>query len=155
MSSIALVASSHIDTFARDHLPPPSQWPQFIFDRSEVTYPDYLNATHELLDANVIQGKGLNPALHGRSALGESFTWTYSNLLEKVDSIAHVLTKELGLVAGNRLLLRGGNSPMMAACFLAGIKAGLVMVPTMPLLRANELSKIIEKAEIKIGRAHV
>lgn len=151
MSSAALVASSHIDTFARDHLPPPSQWPQFIFDRSEVTYPDYLNATHELLDANVIQGKGLNPALHGRSALGESFTWTYSNLLEKVDSIAHVLTKELGLVAGNRLLLRGGNSPMMAACFLAGIKAGLVMVPTMPLLRANELSKIIEKAEINVA----
>jgi len=147
MSNLGLAPTSHTDTFARKHLPPASQWPRFLFDPPELHYPDWLNVTHELVDAHVIQGKGYRPALHGIDAQGP-FTWTYFQLKQKVDAIAHVLTKEMGLVSGNRLLLRGGNSPMMAACFLAGLKAGLVMVPTMPLLRASELSKIIDKAQI-------
>jgi 2-aminobenzoate-CoA ligase len=86
--------------------------------------------------------------VHGRNAQG-AFHWTYAQLQAQIDGIAHVLTKDMGLVSGQRLLLRGGNSPMMAACFLAGIKAGLVVVPTMPLLRAAELKQIIDKAQVQ------
>src|SRR5690606_38595997 len=62
--------------------------------------------------------------------------------------IAHVLVEELGLIQGNRVLLRGANSPMLAACWLAVLKAGGVAVGTMPLLRAKELGDIIRIANI-------
>jgi 2-aminobenzoate-CoA ligase len=143
-----LSPSSHADSFARDHLPPAAQWPEFIFDRPEVQYPAQINATHELVDVHVHAGHGERPALYGRHAQGV-FCWTYAQLRDQVDRIAHVLTKDLGLVSGNRLLLRGGNSPMMAACWLAGVKAGLVVVPTMPLLRSAELQQIIDKAQVQ------
>jgi len=143
-----LSPSSHVDSFARDHLPPASQWPTFLFDRPEVQYPAQINAAHELVDAQVLAGRGDRPALYGRNA-GGVFCWTYAQLRDKVDRIAQVLTQEMGLVSGNRLLLRGGNSPMMAACWLAGVKAGLVLVPTMPLLRSAELQQIIDKAQVQ------
>ncbi len=143
----ALAASAHQDTFARDRLPPADQWPVFLFDQPEVQYPEQLNATAELVDRHVAQGKGARVALHGEDAHG-SYSWTYQQLQEKINQIAHVLTHDMGLVSGNRLLLRGANTPLMAACCLAGIKAGLVVVPTMPLLRATELKAIIDKAQI-------
>ena len=144
----ALAPSSHQDTFARDRLPPASQWPVFLFDRPEVQYPEQLNATVELVDRHVAQGLGDRPALHGVNAQGP-FTWTYAQLQQQVDRIAQVLTRDMGLVSGNRLLLRGGNTPMMAACWLAAVKAGLVTVPTMPLLRSAELKQIIDKAQVR------
>lgn len=147
MASHALLSSSHLDTFVHSQLPPTAQWPTFIFDRPELAYPEQLNVTTELVDAHIKQGQGARPALHGHNGT-TAFTWSYAELQQHVDSIAHVLTHDMGLVAGNRLLLRGGNTPMMGACFLAGLKAGLVMVPTMPLLRAAELNQVIQKANI-------
>jgi len=143
-----LAPSSHADTFARDRLPPADQWPVFLFDRPELQYPAQINCAVELVDHHVAQGEGGRTAVHGRNAQG-AFHWTYAQLQAQIDGIAHVLTKDMGLVSGQRLLLRGGNSPMMAACFLAGIKAGLVVVPTMPLLRAAELKQIIGKAQVQ------
>jgi 2-aminobenzoate-CoA ligase len=143
-----LAPSSHSDTFARDHLPPVDQWPVFLFDRVEVQYPEQLNACVALLDTQIAAGHGDRPAVHGVGAQGP-FTWTYHTLNDQVDRIAHVLTQDMGLVSGNRLLLRGGNSPMIAACWLAALKAGLVVVPTMPLLRSAELQKIIDKAQVQ------
>ena len=147
MTSQPMTHSSHVDTFARDHLPPAEQWPVFLFDAPELQYPELLNVTSELVDSHISQGRAANPALHGQSVDGP-FTWSYQTLQQKVDQIAFVLTRDMGLVAGNRLLLRGANSPMMAACFLAGLKAGLVMVPTMPLLRAAELHTVMDKAQV-------
>lgn len=147
MASHALLPSSHVDTFVRSQLPPPAQWPMFNFDRPELAYLAQLNVSTELVDIHVAQGHGKNPALHGHNGTA-SFTWSYAELQKHVDQIAHVLTQDMGLLPGNRLLLRGGNTPMMAACFLAGLKAGLVMVPTMPLLRAAELHQVIDKAQI-------
>ncbi len=150
MSDQALAPSSHVDTFTRDRLPPTGQWPVFVFDRPEVRYPAQINCAVELVDRHVREGRGGRIALHGTSAPGggEPFSWTYSQLQDQVHRIAQVLTRDMGLVPGNRLLLRGGNSPMMAACFLAAIQAGLVVVPTMPLLRAAELAQIIDKAQV-------
>lgn len=147
MSNTTLLPSSLVDTFARDSLPPADQWPLFIFERPEVQYPDQLNVVHELVDRHILAGNGKLPALHGQTSDGP-FTWTYEQLQQQVDRIAHVLVTDMGLTSGNRLLLRGANSPMTAACWLAGIKAGLVLVPTMPLLRSAELQKIIDKAQI-------
>ena len=87
-------------------------------------------------------------AVRGVDATGP-MGWTYAQLQTKVNQIAHVLVHDMGLKSGERLLLRGGNSPMMAACFLAALKAGLVVVPTMPLLRASELKQILDKAQVK------
>jgi 2-aminobenzoate-CoA ligase len=138
-----MAPSGYRDGFARAHLPPPGQWPALCFDLPELHYPARLNATAVLLDAAVAGGAGARIAL-----VGERDTWTYGALQDKVDRIAHVLVRDLGLVSGNRVLLRGANTPMMAACILAVFKAGCIAVPTMPLLRARELGVIIDKARV-------
>ncbi len=143
-----LLPSSHTDTFTRERLPPKDQWPVI---NAELDYSDTLNVTAELVDKHVREGRGQRIAMHGVThidTLSGEFSWTYAELQDKVNRIAQVLTDDLGLVPGNRILLRGGNSPMMAACLLATMKAGLVAVPTMPLLRASELVTILEKGHI-------
>ena len=131
--------SAYTDHFAREHLPPRELWPQLRFDLPELQYPSRLNCAAELLAT----GEAGKTAIHGVHV-----TWTYAQLREKVDRIAHALRGTMGLQAGNRVLLRGANTPMMAACILAVVKAGCIAVPTMPLLRARELSAIASKAEI-------
>jgi 2-aminobenzoate-CoA ligase len=146
-----LLPSTHVDTFTRGHLPPSDQWPVFMADLPELNYPDQLNCAVELVDRHVQGGRGDRIALHGVSDFntgGGDFSWTYAQLQDKSNRIAQVLTQDMGLVPGNRILLRGGNSPMMAACLLGALKAGLVAVPTMPLLRAGELAQIIDKAQV-------
>ena len=143
MSAAEMSPSAHVDSFARDHLPPADQWPEFVFDLPELHYPERLNCVAELLDRHVAHGRGARTAV-----LGDALTWRYADLQRQVDRIAHVLRADLGLVPGNRVLLRGANHPMMAAAILAVFKAGLVAVPTMPLLRARELGIIIDKARV-------
>jgi 2-aminobenzoate-CoA ligase len=139
----AVEPSAHLDQFAREHLPPQDQWPDLVFDLPELEYPSRLNCVAQLLDRAVEQGGGARIALHG-----EHLTWTYAQLKEKVDRIAHVLRGPMGLAPGNRVLLRGANHPMMAAAVLAVLKAGLIAVPTMPLLRARELDVIMSRASV-------
>jgi 2-aminobenzoate-CoA ligase len=139
----ALAPSAYEDGFARANLPPAETWPEFIFELPELNYPARLNCVSELLDAAVAKGWGERTAL-----VGARETLSYSALRERVDRIAHVLRRDLNLVTGNRVLVRGANCPMMAACILAVIKAGCIAVPTMPLLRARELGKIVEKAQV-------
>ena len=131
------------DSFVRDHLPPADQWPEFIFERPELQFPERMNATVELLDKAIAEGHGERPAI-----VGEHGTWTYRELQQQVDRIAHVLVEDMGLISGNRVLLRSANNPMVAACWLAVLKAGGVAVATMPLLRAKELKDVIRIANI-------
>ncbi|MFZ6648184.1 AMP-binding protein [Undibacterium sp. TJN25] len=142
MSTLVRSGSAHLDTFAFDHLPPREQWPDLLFPLPELQYPGRLNCVVELLDACVKK----HPDKMAIVTYDES--WSYAFLLEQVNRIAHVLTADLKLVPGNRVLLRGANNPMMAACILAVFKAGCIAVPTMPLLRARELAAIINKAEV-------
>ena len=135
--------TAHVDTFARDNLPPRSEWPEFVFELPELKYPARLNCATELLDKPVTRGYGHRIAL--RSPDGEC---TYTQLFTQTNRLANVLVREMGVRPGNRVLLRGPNNPMMAACWLAVMKAGGVCVATMPLLRAKELTEIIAKAEI-------
>ena len=135
--------TAHLDTFARDSLPPREEWPELIFDLPELQYPPRLNCAVELLDRMVAAGHGERIAL--RTPDGAC---TYRQLLARANRIAHVLRDDLKLVPGNRVLLRGPNNPMMAACWFAVIKAGCIAVATMPLLRAKELKPIIVKARI-------
>lgn len=138
-----MTQSAHLDSFVRDHLPPADQWPELIFERPELQFPDRLNACAELLEKAIEEGHGDRPAI-----IGASTRWTYRALLNQVNRIAAVLVEDLALVPGNRVLLRGGNNPMLAACWLAVLKAGGVAVPTMPLLRAKELGDVIRIAEV-------
>ena len=142
--------TAHVDTFARDHLPPSEQWPELIFELPELQYPKRLNCAAELLDEIVAGGRGERKVIHALVD-GEAVSCTYRQLLQRANQIAHVLVEDLGLKPGNRVLLRAPNNPMMAACWFAVIKAGLIAVPTMPLLRAKELQQIIAKA--KVGAA--
>ena len=139
-----MTRSAHVDTFTRDHLPPQAQWPEFVLDLPEFQFPGQLNCVAELLDAWVARGQGDRPCVRGAGGL----TWTYAQLQAMVNRIANVLVVEQGLVPGNRVLLRGANSPMLAACWLAVVKAGGVAVGTMPLLRARELTIITNKAQV-------
>ena len=139
-----MTPSAHVDSFARDHLPPREQWPEFIFEGPELQFPQRLNAVRQLLDRAVLAGQGARPCLID----GQGTVWSYQDLLKTVNRICRVLVEDLGLRTGNRVLLRGANSPMLAACFLAVIKAGGVAVGSMPMLRARELKQIIQKAQI-------
>ncbi len=135
--------SAHIDTFARDHLPPAEQWPVMkTHGISELEYPPRLNAAVELLDRNVERGLGPRPCLRTENEI-----WSYQKLLEFANRIANLL-KSRGLAPGERVLLRDANSPMLAACWFAVLKAGGIAVATMPQLRAQELAAIVTKAKI-------
>ena len=141
-----MASSGHVDSFARDNLPPRGQWPEFRFDLPELRYPERLNCVTKFLDRWVASGEGGRPCL-----ISLTETLTYAELSERVNRIANVLTKELGVVPGNRVLLRAANNPMMVAAYLAAIKAGAVVVATMPLLRAKELSYPIAKGKIALA----
>ncbi|MCZ8131765.1 MAG: AMP-binding protein [Steroidobacteraceae bacterium] len=136
--------TSHVDTFARDRLPPPSQWPLLTFDRPELQYPERINCGVVLCDDAVAEGHGDRVAIHSDAGV-----WTYRHLLEQANRIANVLVRELGVVPGNRVLLRAANGPMLACAWLAVMKAGAIAVTTMPLLRAKELRQIAAKAAIR------
>ncbi len=141
-----MTASAHLDSFARDNLPPRAQWPDFRFDLPELKYPERMNCAVELLDRWVAGGGGSHPCL-----IAPAESLTYAQLAERVNRIANALTRDLGLLPGHRVLLRGPNSPMMVAAYLAVIKAGGVVVATMPLLRAKEIAYPIAKAKIRLA----
>ena len=136
-----LSPTGHVDTFARDHLPPADQWPVLEFTTPALNHPERLNAGVELLDAVIAAHGADRPAL--RTPDGTS--WTNGELKERVDQVAHVLVDDLGLVPGNRVLLRSPNNPWTVAAWLAVLKAGGVVVTTMAALRATELVPIVEK----------
>ncbi|WP_417513342.1 AMP-binding protein [Minwuia sp.] len=136
--------TGHTDTFARDHLPAEDQQPDFLL--SGFDYPDHINVGVELTDRLVAQGFGDNTAL-----IGNGRRRTYKELADWTNRIAHALIEDYGVRPGNRVLIRSANNPAMVACWLAATKAGAVVVNTMPMLRAAELSKIVDKAEIRLA----
>ena len=144
--SLFLGPSGHVDDFTRRNLPPSELWPELLLDRAEFQYPEYLNAAVELTDRNVEKGFGDHIAL-----IGNGRQRTYKELADWSNRLAHALVENYGVKPGNRVLIRSGNNPALVAAWLAATKAGAVVVNTMPLLRAGELSKIIDKAEIALA----
>ncbi|MDX2008325.1 MAG: AMP-binding protein [Meiothermus sp.] len=134
--------TAHQDRFTLEHLPPLSEWPELIFTLPELHYPERLNCAAELLD------KMAERHPDRLCVQSPEVRWTYGDLLQKANRIARVLTEDLGLIPGNRVLLRSANNPMLVAAWFAVMKAGGVAVATMPLLRAKELTEIISKAEV-------
>lgn len=136
--------SAHIDTFTRDNLPPKEMWPVFLTE--DFAYPEYMNVGRILTDAMVERGFGDHTAL-----IGNGRQRTYKELADWTNRLAHALVEDYGVKPGNRVLIRSANNPAMVACWLAATKAGAVVVNTMPMLRAGELSKIVDKAEISVA----
>ena len=134
--------SAYVDTFAADNLPRRELWPEFRFDVPEVRYPARINCAAELLDRMAAKAGG---RIVIRTPDGQC---TYAQFMAQANRIAHVLVNDMGLVPGNRVLLRGPNNPMMAACWFAVMKAGGIVVATMPLLRSKEITEIVTKAEV-------
>jgi 2-aminobenzoate-CoA ligase len=138
--------SAHVDTFTRDNLPPFDQWPDLLLDRPEFQYSDRLNAAVELTDRMVERGFGDRIAL-----IGNGRRRTYKELADWSNRVAHALVENYGIKPGNRVLIRSGNNPALVACWLAATKAGAVVINTMPLLRAGELTKIVDKAQVSLA----
>jgi 2-aminobenzoate-CoA ligase len=141
-----LSPSAHTDTFCRDNLPPDDQWPDLDLATAGLRYPERLNAADELLDATITS---FGP--DRRCVLSPQETWTYGDLAARARQVARVLTEDLGLVPGNRVLLRGPNNPWLAACWLGVLKAGGVAVATMPMLRTTELTSICAIARVELA----
>jgi 2-aminobenzoate-CoA ligase len=139
-----LSVSAHLDTFTRDRLPPADEWPDLLL--AGFDYPERLNAAVEFTDAMVGKGFGDNTAL-----IGNGRHRTYKELTDWTNRIARALVEDYGVRPGNRVLIRSANNPAMVACWLAATKAGAVVVNTMPMLRAGELTQIIDKAEISLA----
>jgi 2-aminobenzoate-CoA ligase len=133
-----LLPSAHVDTFCRDHLPPAEQWPELSFDLPELRYPERLNCATALLDDVVARHGADRPCL---LQPGQP-PWSYADLLTAANRIARVLVEDLGIVPGNRVLLRGPNNQWLSAAWFGALKAGAVLVTTMPLLRSGELRTI-------------
>lgn len=141
---------AHVDTFARDHLPPQELWPDLLIPEGSVfDYPERLNCAVELLDRMIEAGHGDRPLVHF-----EGGAWTYDQFRQQADRIAHVLVDDLGLVPGERVLLHGPNTPLFAASWFAIVKAGGIVVATMPLLRAGELAYTLDRARIRLALCH-
>src|SRR5258707_15625001 len=137
-----MIPSGHTDTFTRDNLPPREQWPQFVFSLPELNYPDRFNCVTDFVDRWVAGGQGDRLAV-----LSPAETLTYAQLAERINRIANVLTRDLGLVPGNRVLLRAPNNAMAIAAYLAVIEAGGVVGGTLPVLRAEGLSYLVTQAK--------
>jgi len=136
--------SAHVDTFTRENLPPRDQWPEFIFPLPELSYPPTLNCAADMLDRHAESGYGAR-----RCLVTDAEVWSYSDLLARSNQVAHALVDEMGLVPGNRVLLRGPNNPWLVASWLGVVKAGGVAVTTMPLLRPRELETMIDIAHVQ------
>ena len=136
--------TAHTDTFSRDNLPPFDQWPDL--PQQGFDYPEYLNCAVELTDRLVEHGHGDRTAL-----IGNGRRRTYKELADWTNRLARALVENYGVKPGNRILIRAPNNPAMVACWLAATKAGAVVVNTMPMLRAGELAKIVDKAEIALA----
>ncbi len=141
-----MAETAQFDTFVRDHLPPRDQWPVLKFDLPELQYAERLNAADILIEEARKAGHGSKTAV-----IAADHTWSYDELARAVNRIAHVLVDDLGIVPGNRVLIRGPNNAMFMAIWLAVLKAGAVAVATMPLLRAPELKKYIAKAKVGLA----
>ena len=136
--------SAHTDSFTRDRLPPVDQWPDLLLDGFE--YPEHLNAAVELTDRMVECGFGDHTAL-----IGNGRRRSYKELTDWTNRLAHALVADYGVRPGNRVLIRSANNPAMVAAWLAATKAGAVVVNTMPMLRAGELSKFVDAAEVSLA----
>ncbi len=141
-----LRTSSHVDTFTRDNLPAPSTWPELLFTLPELSDPGALNCAEALLDATARR-----LGTERRCLVTPAETWTYGDLVARSNQVARVLVEDLGLVPGNRVLLRGPNHPWQVACWFGVLKAGGVAVPTMPLLRSGEVRTIGEMAKPQVA----
>jgi 2-aminobenzoate-CoA ligase len=144
MNATTASRTAHVDTFGRDNLPPRDLWP--LIDTSAPplsNYPERMNCAVELLDKMVASGHRDRPCVHFGDKL-----WTYGDLLDRANRVAEVLTQDMGLVAGNRVMLRAPNNPALLATWFGVIKAGGIVVATMPLLRARELTYNCQKAQI-------
>jgi len=135
--------TSHLDRFVLEHLPPIEQQPDLIFSLPELAYPERINAAAELL-RRALAAAG--PDARALIDHDHEFSWG------RVDAIsgrmARVLVEDMGLVPGNRVLLHGPNSAWTVMAWFAILKAGGVVVATMPMLRAAELATVIDKARI-------
>src|SRR5216684_5549058 len=138
--------SAHADTFCRDHLPAAADWPELRFTLPSLAYPERLNCAAELLETTIEAHGAGRPCL-----LSASERWSYGDLLRVSSQIARVLAEDLGVVPGNRVLLRGPNNPWLVACWFGVLRAGAVAVTTMPLLRAGELAAICEIAQVSLA----
>jgi 2-aminobenzoate-CoA ligase len=144
MAAPLLGRSVHVDTFTRDNLPAADKWPDILL--AGFDYPEELNAAVELTDRMVARGFGDHVAL-----IGNGRRRTYKELSDWTNRIAHALVEDFGTKPGNRILIRAANNPALVACWLAATKAGAVVVNTMPMLRAGELGKIVDKAEVTLA----
>lgn len=146
MDARRLGPSRHVDSFTRQRLPPPDAWPTLLLDRPEFQYPERLDAAVKLTDRMVERGFGERVAL-----IGEGRGRSYREFAEWTNRLARALVEDYGVIPGQRVLLRSGNNPAFVAASLAVTKSGAVAVNTMPTLRAAELTKIVDQAEIYAG----
>ena len=133
--------TAHVDRFSAERLPRLGTWPEFIFDKHVPPYEEYLNAAEALLN----NGFENRPAIYMND-----LAWTYSELNHKANQIAQILTQDLDLKPGNRVLLRGGNTPILAALWYGVLKAGGIVITTMTMLREKELDSIIDVGQPNI-----
>ena len=136
--------TGHVDSFAEDRLPPREEMPEFNHHVAAAGYPVWLNAATHLLDRQIRASSDRRCVV-----AGDGRVWSYAEMRAAANRIARVLVEDLRVAPGNRVLLRAPNSPMLAACWFAVLKAGAIAVTTMPLYRAGELRFMMEKAQVK------
>lgn len=136
---VSVSRSAHVDTFCRENLPPRDEWPVLEFTLPQLHYGDRINAAVELIDQAVVEFGAEKPCL----LTPDGEVWSFADVQRRSNQIAQVLTEDLGLVSGNRVLLRSPNKPWLVVSWLGVLKAGCVAVTTMHVLHAREIAKLI------------
>ncbi|MBV8116899.1 MAG: AMP-binding protein, partial [Candidatus Eremiobacteraeota bacterium] len=139
--------TGHVDRFAEEHLPRPELMPDLLFTLPELRFPERMNAIEYFVDRHVHHGRGGRRCIVAPGGID----WTYEDLYRASNRIANVLVEDFSVVPGDRILLRAPNTPMLAACWVAILKAGAIAVTTMPLYRSTELAFMIGKAAVSLA----
>ncbi len=138
--------TAHWDNFCADNMPPEDQLPEFKFTKIWLRHPDRINAVTDLLDRMVFAGHADNPCFKTSKGV-----WSYTDVYRDANQLAHVLMDEMGVIPGSRVLIRGFNTPLLCSAFLAILKVGAVAVPTPPSMKARDLARIVDKAQVNFA----
>ena len=140
------------DRFVHDRLPPQKEQTHILRARPEFQFPQAFNLTDFLFAKGAAHRGPQAPLFQSLTPGGAALS--YGQAAERADEIAHLVRHQLGLASGSRVLIHAPNSAEMALVWLGLVKAGMIAVATMPLLRAKELGKVIRKAEIAWSVVH-
>ncbi|MGA3114959.1 MAG: acyl-CoA synthetase [Syntrophobacteraceae bacterium] len=127
----------------QNYLPGKETWPKYLTPGEFASTPDRLNLADFLLDRHIRDGAGANVAVRFMDK-----EITYAQLQKMVNQFGNAL-KDAGVEPQDRVGIRLVNAPPSLVTIFAIEKIGAIPVPTSPLWSREEISFVVNDAEMK------